>query len=184
MKIAKTLALIFTAFIIITFASYAYFGGLTKVDVAVLPQGGELIVYESHTGDYAKTKEIMDRIYYDLRDSFKIETTKGIGVYYDDPKKVEKSKLRFEAGEVLENVTQEQIESLKKKYKVRTIPKGDYIVAEFPFKGIPSVIVGIMKVYPAFAAYLEERGLNPPHPSLEIYDMPAKKTTYKIMVSE
>ena len=56
----------------------------------------------SLTGDYRQSGELMDKIYYSLLNDYKIETYKGYGKYFDNPKKTEKSNLRSEAGCVVE----------------------------------------------------------------------------------
>jgi len=54
-----------------------------------------------------------------------------------------------------------------------------YIVTEFPHKGNMSIIVSIMKVYPALNKYMEENGYEQNVPVMEIYDMPNKKILYR-----
>ncbi len=42
-------------------------------------------------------------LYYDLKDNYSIETTKGFGLYYDNPQDVDKDKLRSIVGCIVES---------------------------------------------------------------------------------
>ncbi|GAF71154.1 unnamed protein product, partial [marine sediment metagenome] len=109
-------------------------------------------------------------LYYSLLESDKTETFKGFGIYYDNPKKVEKSKLRSEAGCILEEKDIEKYSSLSEKYNIKIFPKKRYITTEFPFKGKLSVIFSIMKVYPALNKFTKQNGFNEESAVMEIYD--------------
>lgn len=81
---------------------FIYYGGSKKVTCRIEKTGGEKLVYKQMTGDYAKSAKLMDEIYYSLLNVYGIETFKGFGIYYDNPKEVEKSKLRSEIGCIIE----------------------------------------------------------------------------------
>ncbi|MDR0874503.1 MAG: hypothetical protein LBN27_13735, partial [Prevotellaceae bacterium] len=53
-----------------------------------------------------------------------------------------------------------------------------YVVTEFPFKGGMSIMVGLMKVYPALAKYIESQNLKD-SPIMEIYDVQNKVVIYR-----
>lgn len=120
----------------------------------------------------------MDKIYYALRDSEQLETTKGFGIYYDNPQKVEKSQLRSEAGCILETSDSTLLAQLSEKYKVKTFPVKQYIVTEFPFKGKLSIMVSLFKVYPALNRYANKHNYTGGE-VMEIYDIPNKKISYR-----
>jgi len=162
----------------ILMAIYAYYGGFKTITFKEEEQGGETIVYEEMIGDYRQTPKVQDKIYYSLLNNDKIETTKGFGIYYDNPKEVEKIKLRSEIGCIVEGLDSETVAKLAQKYKIKTLPKTLCIVTEFPFKGMLSVFVGIMKVYPAFEKYCKQNGLSD-SPMMEIYDVPNKNIVYR-----
>ena len=157
---------------------YAYYGGFRKIEFKTQKQGGEIIVYESVTGDYKQTSEYTDKVYYALLNDYKIETTKGIGIFYDNPQTVDKDKLRSDVGCVLDNPDSTTIAKLSEKYQLQTLPSGEFIVAEFPMKGGISFILGSIKVYPALNKYSIEYGYKD-SPITEIYDVPNKKITYR-----
>ena len=174
----KVVLIIIAVLVVLFIVIYAYYGGFTKVSFKIENQGGETIVYENFTGDYSQTTKVGDKVYYALLNDEKIETTKGIGIYYDNPKKVEKEKLRAESGCIVENVDSATIARLAEKYKVKTLPQREFVVAEFPFKGKLSVLFGIMKVYPALEKFSKAHGYAE-SPITEIYDVPNKKIIYR-----
>lgn len=176
MKVILIAALILIALGVIV---YAYYGGFYKVKFQVAEQGGETLIYEEMVGDYQQSPVVMDRIYSSLLNNEKIETFKGFGIYYDNPQKVEKSKLRSEVGCILEDRDISKINDLKQKYKIKTYPKGQYIIAEFPYKGKLSVVVGVMKVYPEMNKFIKEKGYSEQGAVMEIYDTPSKKIVYR-----
>lgn len=179
MKVLKIILVIVVILIAIVLVAYIYYGGLSKVEVKEEVQGGEVLVYEDVTGDYAQSGKIMDRVYYALLNDEKIATTKGFGVFYDNPQLVDKSKLRSEVGCIVEGLDSAQIAALASKYKVRTYPEATYVTTEFPFKGHMSVMLGLMKVYPQIDKYIKEHGISDKGAIMEIYDVPGKKIIYR-----
>ena len=178
MSVLKIILLCVAVLVVLLTVGYAYFGGFKTIIFKEEIQGGETIVYEEMIGDYSQTPKVQDKIYHALLTDEKIETTKGIGIYYDNPKQVEKSKMRSEIGCIVEGLDSTAIAKLSEKYKVKTLPKSKCIVTEFPHKGMMSVFVGIMKVYPAFEKYCKQNGAGN-NPMLEIYDIPNKKIVYR-----
>lgn len=174
----KTTLIILGAVLVLLVLVYAYYGGFKKISFHVETTGGETMVYESVIGDYSQTPKYTDKIYYALLNDEKIETTKGIGIFYDNPKNVAKEQLRSEVGCLLNNADSATLEQLSGQYKLKTLPVDDYIVTEFPMKGGLSFMVGILKVYPALNKYAQEHGYKD-SPITEIYDVPNKKITYR-----
>lgn len=175
----KVILIVIVIFVVMVISLYAYYGGFKKIDFRTSEQGGETLVYEELIGDYKKGGAVMDRVYYSLLNADKIETFKGFGIYYDNPQKVERSKLRSEVGCILEKVDSAKFTDLKQKYKIKTCPTGTYITTEFPNKGKISVIIGIMKVYPALNKYIREHGYSEKGMVMEIYDIPNRKIWYR-----
>lgn len=140
-----------------------------------MQQGSETLVYESIKGDYRQSAAAMDRIYYRLLRVDGIETFKGFGIYYDDPKKVSTEKLRSEAGCILEPANASKIETLGEKYLVNVFPESNYLVAEFPYKNKLSIFMSLAKVYPALNKYAEIYNYNPNGFVMEVYYIPNNK---------
>jgi len=179
MKTFQIIIIVVAAIVAIVLGFAAYWGAFKNIQFRVVEQGGETLVYEEMTGDYRQSGEVMDRVYYSLLNDYNIETFKGFGIYYDNPQKVETSKLRSELGCIVEESDIHRLKELEGNFKIKTYPKGKYIVAEFPYKGKLSVIFGIMKVYPALNKYVKEKGYDEEGAIMEIYDTPGKKIIYR-----
>ncbi|MEK6155321.1 GyrI-like domain-containing protein [Flavobacteriaceae bacterium 3-367] len=175
----KTALIIIGVILALIIVAFTYYRGFTSVNCRVDTQGGETLVFKEMIGDYAKSKKLSDEVYYALLNEYKIETFKGFGIYYDNPKEVEKSKLRSEIGCIVEQKDNSKVSQIQGAFKIRTYPEKSYIVAEFPFKGRMSVILGVMKVYPAMDKFVKEKGYNEKGAIMEIYDVPNKKIVYR-----
>ena len=175
----KIVLIVFAVLIAVVVVAYIYYGGLSKVVVKEEVQGGEVLVYEEVTGDYAQTGKFTDKIYYSLLNNEGIATTKGFGIFYDNPQQVEKSKLRSDIGCIVEGLDSAQIADLSDKYKVRIYPQGNYVTAEFAFKGHMSIMIGLMKVYSQIEKFMKENGFSDKGSVMEIYDVPNKKIIYR-----
>lgn len=175
----KIILIIIAVLILIVVIAYVYYGGLSRVEVREKTQGGDVLVYEEVIGDYAQTAEVTNRIYYSLLDNENIETTKGFGIFYDNPQQVDKSKLRSEVGCIVEGLDSTQIADLATKYKVRIYPEGNYVTTELSFKGHMSIMIGLVKVYPQIDKYIKEHGISDKGAIMEIYDIPNKKIIYR-----
>jgi len=157
---------------------FAYYGAFAKIEVKTQTIEDTYFVYGVHIGEYSKVKEPMDKLYNKLLNEEKLQTTKGLGIYYDNPQNVESSKLRTVYGCVVDTKDIGRIETLKTKgYKVGLIKKSKVVTAEFPFNGQLSIIMGIFRVYPELDKY-QKANTIPGKPIIELYDMPNKKITY------
>ncbi len=180
MKITLIIILVIIAAIII-FGAYA--GMFAKVEISQNTEGGEWLVYEDMTGPYKNSPKIMDKIYKELLEDEKIDTYKGFGIYYDDPKQVKEAKLRSRLGCIIESKDEDKIEMLKKKYQLMQFPNKKYIVSSFPYRTKASVIFSLLKVYPALNKYAEKNNLTG-GPVMEIYDIPNKKIYYRMELNQ
>ncbi|MEX0289373.1 MAG: GyrI-like domain-containing protein [Flavobacteriaceae bacterium] len=179
MKTIKIMLLVLAVLVIAAIVLYAYYGGFKNINVSVSKAGGDVLIYEKIRGDYRQSGIIMDEIYYALLNEDNIETFKGFGLYYDNPQKVEKSKLRSEAGCILEEKDMDKLPILENKYTVRTFPEKEYLVTEFPYKGKMSIFFGIKKVYPALNRFSKLNGYKEDSPVMELYDIPNNKILYR-----
>lgn len=179
----KILIVAIVSILIICVAMYAYFGGFKRMRIQIARQGGESVVYDTIIGDYRQSGIVMDKIYYSLLNDYNIETFKGYGKYFDNPQKVEKSKLRSEAGCIIEpkDVNNAKATGI---YKSKILPEQKYIISEFPYKGKLSVLFSIMKVYPALNKFAAINGYDENGAIIEIYDIPNKKILYRKKIIE
>lgn len=175
----KITLMIILAILVLLAILFIYYGGFNKVSCRIETQGGEKLVYKQMTGDYANSAKLMDEIYHSLLNDYNIETYKGFGIYYDNPKEVEKSKLRSEIGCIVEDKDSSKLTQITEGLSIKTFPERKYIVAEFPSKGKLSILFGLMKVYPAIEKFVEENGCLKEGPIMEIYDVPNKKIVYR-----
>jgi len=175
----KIVLIIIAVIAVVLLAIYVWLGGFKKIPFSVQETGGEVLVYESHTGDYKNVGKVIDKMYYALLNDANVECFRGFGIYYDNPQKVEKEKLRSDVGNILENPTPEILARLTPKYNIRTQEKQQYLVAEFPYKNQMSIFIGIMRVYPALNRYIRENNLSEEGYVMEIYDMPERKIVYR-----
>jgi len=159
-------------------AVLGFFGCFYKINLKTENTGGEILIYENVTGAYNQASKISNKVYYELLNNYKIETFKGFGIYYDNPKNVEQNKLRSEVGCIGENIDIKTLEKIKEHFQVKKLPIDNYLVAEFPFKGFPSIIIGMIKVYPIMEKYIVENGFED-GPIMEIYDVKNKKIIYR-----
>ena len=147
-------------------------GLFSKIIISEKIVGPFEIVYKEHIGDYSKVGPTMDEIYYGLKD-VGIQTTKGIGVYYDDPRLTERSELRSDVGSILEpNQIYDGYD-----FKQMMIEKGSAVVAEFPYKSKMSIIFGVIRVYPKLNKYIEDNEIQA-GPIIEVYDLAGGKIQY------
>lgn len=178
MKIMKILLIAIVCILIICVVVYTYYGGFKRLKIEIAEQGGEFVIYDTIVGDYRQSGTVMDKIYYTLLDDFNIETYKGYGKYFDNPKNVEKSKLRSEAGCIIEpkDVDKAKASSINKS---KILPEQRYIISEFPYKGKLSVLFSLLKVYPALSKFAMMNGFDEEGVIIEIYDIPNKKIFYR-----
>jgi len=181
MEIVLIVIVVFFAFLA---GLFGYYGGFNRVTCRIEKQGGEKLIYKQMTGDYAKSAKLMDEIYYSLLNNHAIETYKGFGIFYDNPKEVEKRKLRSEIGCIIEEKDSPKLADITEGLNIKTFPEKSYLVAEFPSKGKLSILFGILKVYPAIEKFVEEKGYKKEGAVMEIYDVPNKKIVYRKEIVE
>ncbi|MDP8217652.1 MAG: GyrI-like domain-containing protein [Candidatus Theseobacter exili] len=162
--------------IILVLIALAYYGAFKKIEITEHATGPYLLVYKKHIGDYKNVGPVMDKIYKDLLND-SVVTTRGFGLYYDNPGEVEKDKLRSIVGCILEEKDRNKIDNLKDKYTITEFPVSNSVISQFPFKGKPSIFLGIFKIYPPLSDYLKEHNYAQ-GPIMEIYNVPAGKILY------
>jgi hypothetical protein len=175
----KIMLIIILAIAALSLIAWTWYGGFSTIKFEIREAGDEVLVYETYQGEYKHTASIMDRIYEKLLKEDQIETYRGFGIYYDNPQKVEKSKLRSESGCIIENPDAQTLLSLKEKYHIKIFPRDKYLVTEFPYKGKASVLMSLIKVYPAMNKYIKENNIMEEGFIMEIYDVPGKKIQYR-----
>ncbi len=154
----------------------AYMGMFKPLQVTEKAMGPFTHVYESFRGPYPETAKVFDKVYNELK-AQGIDTTQGLGVYYDDPRKTAKDKLRSDCGVVLQEKDLEKAESLKAQFKIQVLEQKSSIIVSFPVKSRLSYMLGPMKAYPALTRYAEKNGYKITL-TYEVYDEPNKQILF------
>lgn len=166
------------ALVLLVFLSFLwYIGVFSSVKVEEKLEGGYVIAGIDFVGSYSKTGpefEKVDKIIKDMG----IECTKGLGIYFDNPEKVEAEKCRSFISNVIEEKDLDKIDILKEKgLKIDTIAKCNSLVVEIPIRCSFSYMVGPMKAYPAISKHIGDKECKDAL-VYELYDMPAHKAYY------
>ena len=173
----KNIGRILLVLCIIVVAYLIYLGLFTRITFREKSIGPYYLVCEKHVGSYTKSGEVMDRIYTSLLNNENIAAERGFGLYYDNPQKVEEDKLRSIVGCILERDYHDRIENLQKNYRIEEFPRSLCLTTTFPYRGMPSIIMGVLKVYPALSKELEKRNTDPV-PVMEMYDASKNRIDY------
>ena len=128
-------------------------------------------------GDYKDSGRAMKVVHEGLVKDFNLKTTVGVGIYYDDPRITPKDKLRANLCWLLEAGNQARIVEVSARYNVLQLGRQKYAAADFPYRTRLSIIIGVLKVYPALSRHVLKHGIRPTE-IIEIYDAPAGVITY------
>lgn len=172
----KSTLIIIGAIALIAVIALWHAGMFAKVEISQQDSGSFMVVYQEHQGAYSKVGPTMDEVYQKLLDDG-IDTTRGIGIYYDDPREVEEAELRSEVGSIIEIDDQAKLEQVKDKYQIKLIDRYPSLVIELPYRSKLSIIIGVLKAYPAFVKYCQEHECQT-GAMFEIYDQVNKKIQY------
>lgn len=174
----KTFATILVLIALLVLGFLAYMGFFSNITVAEKEVGPYNFVYKDFVGDYAKTGPVFNEVYEVLKENG-AETTKGLGIYYDDPEVVLKDDLKSRVGSLVTDEQLVQIEGRGVELNTMTVDPFNAVIAEFPLKkpAIFSIIFGIQKVYPVTGEYIAEKGYGS-SASYELYDYDEGKIFY------
>lgn len=182
MKILKWILIITAVLVVLLVASLAYMGMIFPLKTYEAKMGPFLIAYESFTGPYAQTGPVFGKIFGKL-EAEGIGTTRGLGIYYDDPSKVPAEELRSDCGVVIEIKDRAKFWRVSRKFRFNTIHQKDSIVVEFPIRNMLSYMFGPMKAYPALMKYAEEKGYKLAL-AYELYDETQKKIFFVMVIEK
>lgn len=165
------------------FGFFSYLGMFAPYEVQEMNIGPYKYVYKEHIGPYEETGQIGLEIYEDLM-ADGIVTTRGLGVYYDNPSVTPKEELRSEMGSIVETHDYEKFEAVKDKYMVREVPVTKAVTIKFPIKNMLSYMFGPMKVYPIIEKHFEEMDYSMDYVDVgyEIYDEPNNEIIYAVPI--
>lgn len=179
MKILKWLLIALLVLSILVLGWLYYMGVFAPVKVEEKVMGPYTLAYSSFVGEYKETGKVFQKVYDTLK-AASIETTDGIGVYYDDPKTTPKDKLRSDCGAV---ISQKDAAKASKLLKVMTLKKEKSVVVEFPIKNMFSYMIGPMKVYPVLSKYAQDKGYKA-GTTFELYEMNMKNIYFVMQIGK
>ncbi|ESN99758.1 hypothetical protein HELRODRAFT_113546 [Helobdella robusta] len=156
-----------TIFFLVLYAGLLY---NVEVGVGEPPVQNFVGFYKSGTGAYRNSSAV-------FTEACSIAPTLStFGVFYDDPKLIEESKLRWISGSVVpknlmeDGKYEEEMDKLTQNgFKMFEFPSVSSVVkADFPFNTDLSVIIGAYRVYPKLSHFVQEHKLKA-FPYIEFY---------------
>ena len=183
-KILSIISFVLIIVIVAVAGIYIYYGGTKTITFTQKQQGGEILVYIERLGDYSKTGEVSDKIYYQLLNEHGLDSNllvSGFGIFYDKPSEVSVEKRRSEIGCILDPSEVDKIPLLKNSFLVKTFPKETYTSVDFPYKGQLSIFIGMFNFYRALNKIAKENSpVYVAGPIMEIYNMKDSVITYRL----
>lgn len=156
-----------------------YIGVFATIKVEEKTEGGYTVAGVEVVGPYSKAGQHIGEVANKLKE-VGVLSTKGFGIYYDDPKNTPQEKCRSLVGFIIEQRDIDKIKSTG--LKVDSVPSAKAVVAEFPLRNMLSYMIGPVKVYPEISGYMSEKKYKPVL-SFEIYDSDEKKIIFAMQYS-
>ncbi|PLX15025.1 MAG: hypothetical protein C0599_17715 [Salinivirgaceae bacterium] len=175
----KQLLILFIILLVLFLAAMGvmmYHRILKKVHVKQGPFRKLNFVYNFHQGDYQKNMLILEEVMEKIKNKG-LPVVSPVTIYYDNPRKTKRKELRSEIGFIVPDSVTQPIEGLE----FKQIDNQEYIYTAFPYVSRFSIMIGAMKVYPAFTKYLKKHNLEE-REIIEIYEMQNKNIIYLMPV--
>lgn len=154
---------------VIVIGFLAYMGFFATLKIEEKEVGGYTVAGMEVVGPYSKVGQHISHVDKKLK-ALGINSTKGFGIYYDDPKTTPKDQCRSFVGNIIDDVDEDKIKVLELNgLKVDSIPKAKTVVVEFPIKNMMSYMIGPMKVYPVISKHMMDKKYASVM-SYEVYD--------------
>lgn len=150
------------AFVIPLVAIYTWWGGFRSVNVSETERGPYVYAYLDHAGDFAKLSKTQSKVRAALKEQGLAADT-PISVLLDDPRKVERAKLRAQTGFLIDPNA-----ALKPPLKRGEIARRPVWVAQVQ----AVVLLAPGKAYQALADHLQTRQQDIRMPTVELYESP------------
>jgi len=145
------------------------FDRLEDISTGKPPIGKTIIAYKFEKGPYNESGQIFTEA------AIISPKNKALGIYYDDPQKVESKNLRYAVGSILcegdGKIDEDEVKSFTEGgFKILHLPEVTYAVkTKFPHATPLSILFGTWKAYPKLRYYIEEHKLCA-YPFLEYYE--------------
>eukprot|EP01006_Ploeotia_vitrea_P019981 TRINITY_DN52240_c0_g1_i1.p1 TRINITY_DN52240_c0_g1~~TRINITY_DN52240_c0_g1_i1.p1 ORF type:complete len:185 (+),score=79.72 TRINITY_DN52240_c0_g1_i1:48-602(+) len=118
---------------------------------------GHWIVYDDHVGHFKNIGDVVVRVAAQAKElgaDVDDVDIPWIGVYLSDPNVVPEEEWRSQGGVVVDEATAKKLAAAG--MKTRYLEPKDAFVAEFPYVSSWSVMVGVLRVYPALGEFCKE----------------------------
>jgi hypothetical protein len=136
-------------------------GAFKEVNVKTGPQGGFLLVGADHKGSYQKIGSVFAKVK-EAQQKSRLDSAMFVGVYFDDPGKIDEANLRsFAAFVVKDSATALKVASENPGFHLLYIPKTNAYFAEIATKGMISNIIAAVKAYPKLGEAITADRVSP-----------------------
>ncbi|MBN1114835.1 MAG: GyrI-like domain-containing protein [Oligoflexia bacterium] len=179
-KFVKYTMFLLAGIIVVVLGVLAYSGLFSSVEYVAMDMGPYTIAYQEFTGDYSRTGPVFEKVYKDL-EAMGIKTTKGMGIYYDDPKTTPRDQCRSDIGVIVDEPTMDVVKAIRESYEIKIVPEGKYLVAEFPYRTKLSILIGVFKAYPELENEIRQNGYVQKE-CMELYDSVNNKILYMMKI--
>eukprot|EP00053_Salpingoeca_punica_P019060 m.190171 g.190171 ORF g.190171 m.190171 type:complete len:208 (-) comp17559_c0_seq1:139-762(-) len=170
-------------FVVLVLGIFIYFGAFQKIYFYRVREGGFHLVYREFEGEYRNVTPKFAEVTDALRSCGLLKSMFGrAGMYFDDPGKTAKGKCRAYCGFMMkeDDLTADVKKTLASNdLLVQHIPPTDCMVTDFPFRGWMSIIVAVMRVYPAAKRELGSTWKGAPMELYNSNDMCSDLTTMR-----
>ncbi len=176
-KVIKIILIVLGVLVVSVFLFLAYMGMFSTPKAEEMVIGPYIYLYEEYVGPYMNSGQIFIKVDQVIKKEG-IIAEKGIGIYLDNPSKVDPEKCRSLCGSIVSESDLRKAPQLKKALKVGRLSNKKRIVVKFPIRNRFSFIVGPIKCYPVLEKFITEKGYKLPDTGIEIYDMTAKEIMF------
>ena len=166
------LAIIFLGF------EAAYFGAFNRITVNVEERGDDVVIYRETKSDARESLGLIYEFRNEIVEIYSFEPKRYYRKYLSDVHNTFTKKVDTEYGIVIGSSDQLERMDFNLNVDLKKIPRKDYLVAEFPYRGRFSMWIGTQRVYPAFDKFCEENNCNKNAPVIELYDFEKGKIIY------
>jgi len=163
------LVMIVLSVVIVIILVLVYIGVFSEVVIEEATMGPYTYAYVSYTGPYKDVLTPMEDLKLKLREAG-FTPTRGFGVYYDDPEKIDAKILKSDVGAIIPETEFDKMEANQVNFNFETIEASDYLVAEFKIKNAIADMYIPLKVNYVLSRYLKKNNLPYPSKVIEIFD--------------
>lgn len=181
MKALRYFVIVISSLIALGFFLLWYVGVFDKVDLEKRSSPSYLVAGYNFKGSYQQIGPIMGEVDSLLR-LIGVNSTKGFGIYFNDPNTTPEAELESYVGNVIEGDSRNRIEEiLSLGLQVDTIPAGTAWVASMAIRSQFSYMVGPIRAYPMLEEAVKEAD-DEVSLVYEIYDLDKKIIHYSMLV--